>query len=103
MAAYEATGADLGRSSDLALLAEAYGKGVQAEAGLVVLAEALGVVDEHDIRFNEAEFYRLKGELLLRQFAQRGSWLVDSAEPFKLSEVEHPLLIRSGNMFSSGP
>jgi len=99
VAAYGATGADLGRSSHLALLAEAYRKGGQAEEGLPVLAEALGVVDEHDIRFNEAELYRLKGELLLRQLAERGSWLVDSTEPFKLPEVEHSVLTEAETCF----
>jgi predicted ATPase len=99
MAAYGATGADLGRSYYLALLAEAYGKGSQAEEGLAVLAEALAAMDEHDIRFNEAELYRLKGESLLRQLAERGSWLVDSTEPFKLPEVEHPVLIEAETCF----
>jgi predicted ATPase len=99
VAAYGATGADLGRSSYLALLAEAYGKDGQAEEGLAVLAEALAVVDEHDIRFNEAELYRLKGELLLRQLAERGSWLMASAEPFTLPEVEHPVLTEAETCF----
>jgi class 3 adenylate cyclase/predicted ATPase len=67
VAAYGATGADLGRSSYLALLAEAYGRGGHAEEGLVTLSQALSVVDEHRICFNEAELYRLKGELVLRQ------------------------------------
>ena len=67
VAAYGATGADLGRSSYLALLAEAYGKAGQVEEGLTVLADALTAVQEHQIRFNEAELYRLQGELLRRQ------------------------------------
>jgi predicted ATPase len=92
MAAYGATGADLGRSSYLALLAEAYGKGGRAEEGLAVLAEALAVVEEDGIRFNEAELYRLKGELLLRQLAERGSWRMASAEPLTLPGVEHSVL-----------
>jgi predicted ATPase len=48
-------------------LAEAYGKGEQAEEGLNVLAEALAVVDKTGERLYEAELYRLKGELLLQQ------------------------------------
>jgi predicted ATPase len=67
VAAYRATGADLGRSSYLALLAEAYGKAGQVEEGLTVLAGARTAVQEHQIRFNEAELYRLQGELLRRQ------------------------------------
>jgi predicted ATPase len=99
VAAYGATGADLGRSSYLALLAEAYGKEGHAEEGLAVLAEALAVVDEHGIRFNEAELYRLKGELLLRQPSERGSWLMASAEPFTLPEVKHPVLTEAETCF----
>jgi predicted ATPase len=39
----------------------------QIDAGLTVVAEALGLVEQHGERFGEAELYRLKGELLLRQ------------------------------------
>ena len=67
LAAYGATGADLGRPAYLALLAEAYGRARQADEGLTVLAEALAAVQETGIRFHEAELYRLEGELLLRQ------------------------------------
>jgi predicted ATPase len=51
----------------LALLAEAYGKAGRAEDGLAALAEALTVVDNSGERFYEAELYRLKGELTLKQ------------------------------------
>jgi predicted ATPase len=67
LAAYRVTGAGLWRPYFLALLAEAYGKGGQAGEGLRVLAEALDVLDKNGERFYEAELYRLKGELLLRQ------------------------------------
>jgi predicted ATPase len=67
LAAWQATGAELGRPAFLALLAEAYGKMGQVEEGLTVLAEALAVVDKGGERFYEAELYRLKGELLLAQ------------------------------------
>ncbi len=50
----------------LALLAEAYGKGGQAEEGLSALSEALAVVDKTGERYYEAELYRLKGELTLK-------------------------------------
>jgi predicted ATPase/class 3 adenylate cyclase len=49
----------------LALLAEAYWKVEQPEAGLHEVAEALAVVDKTEERYWEAELYRLKGELLL--------------------------------------
>jgi predicted ATPase len=67
LAAIRAAGAEVARSRDLALLAEAYGKVGQTEAGLTVLAEALAVVDKTGERFWEAELHRLKGELLLQQ------------------------------------
>ncbi|UCC85993.1 MAG: tetratricopeptide repeat protein, partial [Anaerolineales bacterium] len=51
----------------LALLAEAYGQVGQPAEGLTLLAEALAVVKQGELRYYEAELYRLKGELLLMQ------------------------------------
>jgi predicted ATPase len=65
--ALRATGAELGRPRDLALLAEAHGLMGQSEAGLVVLVEALTLVDKTGERWYEPELYRLKGTLLLQQ------------------------------------
>jgi class 3 adenylate cyclase/predicted ATPase len=65
LAAYQATGAELGRPWFLALLAEACGKAGQAEEGLHVVAEALTAAANIGEGFFEAEQYRLKGELLL--------------------------------------
>jgi class 3 adenylate cyclase/predicted ATPase len=65
LAAYQATGAELGRPWFLALLTEAYGKAGQAEEGLHVVAEALAAAANIGEGFFEAERYRLKGELLL--------------------------------------
>jgi predicted ATPase len=70
--AWRATGAELQRPYFLALLAEAYGKVGQSEEGLSVLAEALAAVEKTGERYWEAELYRLKGELLLRQGTGRG-------------------------------
>jgi predicted ATPase len=67
LAIYRATGAGLGQSDFLALLAEAYGKAGQAGEGLGVLAEALQLVAKNDERFYKAELYRIKGELTLQQ------------------------------------
>jgi predicted ATPase len=63
--AYQATGAVVGRPQYLALLAEAHGQAGQAEAGLVVLTEALMVVGQTGERSYEAEIHRLTGQLLL--------------------------------------
>src|SRR5258708_37839375 len=70
LAAYRATGAELFRTYWLALLAESYGTGGQAQEGLQVLDEALALVDHNGERYWEAELYRRKGELLL----QSGVW-----------------------------
>ena len=66
LAAIRATGAAV-RPLFLARLAEAYGGIGQAEEGLRRLAEALAAMDNTRERFDEAELYRIKGELLLRQ------------------------------------
>jgi predicted ATPase len=65
--AFRATGAEINRSYFLALLAEAHGTLGEPEAGLVVLVEALTLVDKTGERWYEPELYRLKGELLLHQ------------------------------------
>jgi predicted ATPase/class 3 adenylate cyclase len=67
LAAFRAAGAEISRSRDLGLLAEAYGEVGQTEEGLTVLAEALAVVDKTGERYWEAELHRLKGELLRRR------------------------------------
>jgi predicted ATPase len=54
------------------MLAEAYGRVGQPEAGLTVLADALAAVASTGERFWEVELYRLKGELLLQARGQHG-------------------------------
>ncbi len=71
LAAYLATGAELGRPRQLAMLAEAYGRVGQTAEGLAVLAEALTAVHNTGERSYEAELYRLKGELLLARSAAK--------------------------------
>jgi predicted ATPase len=67
LAASLATGSKLYQSYCLGLLAEAYGEGGRPNEGLSALAEALGVMDTTELRYYEAELFRLKGALLLRQ------------------------------------
>jgi tetratricopeptide (TPR) repeat protein len=62
---------ELGLSQMPLRLAEIYGKAGQIEAGLRVLAEALATVSKNDERRFEAEFHRLKGELLLQRVVER--------------------------------
>ncbi len=73
LAAFRATGSELGRPNILSMLAEAYGKAGQGEAGLTALAEALALINKNGERWYEAELYRLKGELTLQQFNVQGS------------------------------
>ncbi len=72
LTAHQATGAKVGQPHFLALLAEAYGKTDQVETGLSMLAEALTTVDKTGERVDEAELYRLKGELTLQQAKVQG-------------------------------
>jgi predicted ATPase len=72
LATYKTAGWEEARSYFLALLAEACGKMGQAEEGLNVLAEALDAVCKNGERFYEAELYRLKGTLTLKQSEVRG-------------------------------
>ena len=67
LAAWRATGAEIGRQWRLLLLADAQGKMGQTTEGLATLAEALAVVERTGDRRDEAELHRLKGEFLLQQ------------------------------------
>jgi predicted ATPase len=64
LAAYRATGSEISRPYYLALLAEAYGAGGQAQEGLEVLAEAIAIASKNGPHCWEAELHRHKGELL---------------------------------------
>ncbi|MBI3796867.1 MAG: AAA family ATPase [Deltaproteobacteria bacterium] len=65
LTALRAIGAELWVPLLLGALAQASAQGGQAQAGLSVLTEALAMVEKTEERWNEAELYRLKGELLL--------------------------------------
>jgi len=67
LAMRRAMGTELGVPLFLAMLAEAYGKGEQPEAGLRILDEAFAEAHRNMERYHEAELLRLKGELLLQQ------------------------------------
>ena len=66
LAALRATEAELWVPLFLGALAQGYAQGGQAEEGLRVIAEALAMVEKNEERWNEAELYRLKGELTLQ-------------------------------------
>ncbi|WP_316157230.1 adenylate/guanylate cyclase domain-containing protein [Cupriavidus sp. BIC8F] len=64
LAAYHATGAALGHSHFQCLLAHAYGRQGQLQSGLSALAEAKDAVDKTGEHYCEAEWHRIKGELI---------------------------------------
>ena len=65
LSAYQKTGARLFRPLILAMLAEVYTQIGQVDEGLRCIAEALAEAHAKGERQFEAEFYRLKGEILL--------------------------------------
>jgi predicted ATPase len=67
LVAMRATGAELWVPLFLGALAQGYAQGGQAKDGLRVIAEALALVEKNEERWNEADLYRLKGELTLQQ------------------------------------
>lgn len=66
LAALDATGTFLVRPHFLALLAEASSKVNEIDEALLLLDEAMAMVNSKGERYYEAEMYRLKGELLLK-------------------------------------
>jgi predicted ATPase len=78
--AWQVAGAKIGRSHQLALLAEAYEKVGQAEDGLSTLTEALETASRTEEQWYEAELYRLKGELTLQSQVQGPKSKEEAAE-----------------------
>jgi adenylate cyclase len=62
-----------------AVLAEAYGKAGRIEEALNALTGALAVMNSTGERFYEAEVYRLKGELLVKQDASEARICIQNA------------------------
>jgi class 3 adenylate cyclase/predicted ATPase len=73
LSAYEATGAGIMRPYYLSLLAQVFGDMGQEAEGHRLLDEAQALVQDSDERWWEAELYRLKGELTLKQLSSPGS------------------------------
>ncbi|MBN1874696.1 MAG: AAA family ATPase [Anaerolineae bacterium] len=69
MDAWRATGAGVGRTYYLCLLAEIYAAFGQFEEGLALLDEGFAIAHSGGERWAMAELYRLKGEFLLAQGA----------------------------------
>src|SRR5262249_23218787 len=67
LAAFRATGSEVGLPQYSSLLIEAYRTVGQVEEAFRGLAEASTLVDKHREHFWEAELHRLKGQLLLQR------------------------------------
>jgi len=66
LAESRSAGLEVHRSYHLSLLAEACGDAGRIEEGLKALDEAIGMADEKEQRFYEAELHRIRGEFLMR-------------------------------------
>ena len=88
LAAWHATGVELGNSRLFAILAGVYTKVGQAEAGLSVVTEALALVHKNEEHYYDAELYRLQGELLLLQ-AIPDEWEAENSLQLALDIAHH--------------
>jgi predicted ATPase len=68
-------------------LAEVYGKVGKAEAGLSLVAELLVYVDKTGTRVNEAELYRLKGQLTLQSKVSRSRRVGNAHQHVSIAEA----------------
>jgi len=71
LSTWRAVGTELELPHRLAMLVDAQGKKGQVEVWQHAVEGALAVVNKNAVRHYEAELHRLKGELLLRQAAER--------------------------------
>jgi predicted ATPase len=73
LAAVRAMEAELWVPLLLGALAQGSAQDGQVQEGLLVIAEALATVEKNEERWNEADLYRLKGELMLQQNREQGT------------------------------
>lgn len=67
LATWQAFGATSGVVQHYVLLAKAQEAACAVEGGLKTVDQALALVDRYDMRYNEAELWRIRGELLFQQ------------------------------------
>src|SRR5262249_22031626 len=82
LAAYQAIGTETDWPYYLAWLAAACARAGRIEEGLSVVTEALASVAKTEARFNEAELYRLKGELTRQRCKVQSSKVAEAEEYF---------------------
>lgn len=80
LAAYQATGASLGDSHFQELLAQAYGCAGQFASGMDALTKAKDAIESTGEHYCEAEWHRIKGELLLNRSIADGGKARDETE-----------------------
>jgi predicted ATPase len=83
----------------LGLLAETLGRAGQVEEGLEAVAEALGVAHRTGERYYEADLYRIKGELTLKQASSSDSWRTAVCSTLPLAEIEAAMLEEAEGCF----
>ena len=88
LAAYRATGAEIGLTGLLTMLAGVHGQVGQVEEGLILLAEALAFVDKTGGVGDEAELYWLKGQLTLQSKVESGKLKEAEAETCFLKAID---------------
>jgi DNA-binding winged helix-turn-helix (wHTH) protein/predicted ATPase len=92
IAAWRATGAALWVPYLCTVLAEVYAHLGRTEDSLQALVEAHTLVEQHEERFWEAEIYRLRGVLLLRQMgtpqAEAETWLQRALDVARRQEAK---------------
>jgi predicted ATPase/predicted Ser/Thr protein kinase len=97
--AYRALRSELSLSHYQTLLADVLGFTGNAADGLVVIAEALDTVNRTCDRHNEAETYRTKGALLLRQSSIMDSGIVTNTGDRQVIEAEAPVCAEAESCF----
>ena len=90
IAALRATGAALFVPYFCTVLADVSAHLGHTEDGLQALAEAYTLVEQHEERYWEAEIYRLRGVLLLRQTGAAGGGRTGCSGPWKSPAARRP-------------
>ena len=93
LTARKGTGAELAQPYFLALQAEVYGKLRQREQALPLLSKALATRSAGGQQRQEAELYRLKGELTLQGGTR--DWGLETSSPFSQAPSLKPQVSRA--------
>jgi predicted ATPase len=97
--AYRDLRSELSLSHYQTLLADVLGFTGNAEEGLVIIAEALDTIRRTGDRHCEAETYRIKGELLLRQASITDSGIVTNTGDRPVIAAEAPVCAEAESCF----